>query len=520
MSDDECPPCLGSAALDRAFPFHLHLDNGLRIRRLGRSLSKAMPALAEGDALGAHFAVRRPGTASTLADWRRHGHNLCTLQALGGCSLTLRGSAEFSDDGTMLLLVAPVLTSIEAMRALGLGFNDFAAHDAVGEMLMLARTTWMSAQDTERLAVHLRARTAQLDTILELGSNGVAYFDPAGLLQHTNGALLALLGLDRETTVGWQLDDLLDRIERLRCPLTPRPEILGDGARSGCSTTLQLIAPRQAVLRVTTRATDDGGRVFYLRDITAETEVDRMKSEFLTTAAHELRTPMVSIYGFTELLLNRPVPEARRRDVLQTVHRQTTRLIAMVNELLDLARIEARQGKDLDRQPVTLGPLVEDTVLQMAGVLAGHRVELDLPHAQVPLLLDRSKTMQALTNVLSNAGKYSAPGCRIRVESVRGVIEQRAVVGLRVIDEGMGMTADEQSRVFERFFRADPSGHVPGTGLGMCLVKEIVELHQGRVELQSAPGAGTTVTLWWPEATDPAGSGLARAGAEASPQPA
>ncbi|WP_368773710.1 sensor histidine kinase, partial [Escherichia coli] len=83
-----------------------------------------------------------------------------------------------------------------------------------------------------------------------------------------------------------------------------------------------------------------------------------MKSEFLTTAAHELRTPMVSVFGFTELLLQRPVPEGRRRDVLETIHRQASLLITMINDLLDLARIESRQGRDLRRESVPLGELV------------------------------------------------------------------------------------------------------------------------------------------------------------------
>jgi len=129
------------------------------------------------------------------------------------------------------------------------------------------------------------------------------------------------------------LEGLLERSQRgLGLLLQPRAD--------GSPVQLQLAAPRPAVIEVTMRRGSDGGLVTYWRDMTAESEVDRMKSEFLSTAAHELRTPMVSIFGFTELLLNRPMKESMRVDLLQTIHRQSSLLIRMVNELLDLARID------------------------------------------------------------------------------------------------------------------------------------------------------------------------------------
>jgi DNA-binding response OmpR family regulator len=161
------------------------------------------------------------------------------------------------------------------------------------------------------------------------------------------------------------------------------------------------------------RPTAHGETILFFRDITRETEVDRMKSEFLTTAAHELRTPMVSVFGFTELLLNRPVPEERRRDMLETIHRQASLLINMVNELLDLARIEARQGKDLKREPAAWAPDRPGR-----GGAPGARRPTGsswLPHADAQLWVDPEKIHRALTNVLSNAFKYSPAGGEIEV---------------------------------------------------------------------------------------------------------
>jgi len=254
---------------------------------------------------------------------------------------------------------------------------------------------------------------------------------------------------------------------------------------------------------VRSRAEGHGESILFFRDVTRETEVDRMKSEFLTTAAHELRTPMVSVFGFTELLLRRPVTEERRKDMLQTIHRQASLLINMVNELLDLARIEARQGKDLRREACRIDSLITQAVGPMVGNSAAHEFVLDVKHGERLLWVDPEKTHRALTNVLSNAVKYSPQGGAIRVSTQMGRLRGEPAVGLKVSDRGIGMSEPQLARVFERFYRADPSGNIPGTGLGMSLVKEIVELQGGRVDIASEPGMGSTVTLWFPLAAAP-----------------
>jgi signal transduction histidine kinase len=262
---------------------------------------------------------------------------------------------------------------------------------------------------------------------------------------------------------------------------------------------LQLQRPERRMLARMARRTHDGTgeTILFFRDITRETEVDRMKSEFLTTAAHELRTPMVSVYGFTELLLRRPVPDEKRRDMLETIHRQASLLINMVNELLDLARIEARQGKGLKREPCRLDRLITQVVGPLA-IAGGHDLQIDIAHPDCVLHVDPEQTSRALTNVISNAVKYSPEGGTILVTTQTGELRGEPAAGLRVTDRGIGMSPEQLARVFERFYRADTSGNIPGTGLGMSLVKEIVELQGGRVDVASTLGKGTSVTLWLP----------------------
>ena len=184
--------------------------------------------------------------------------------------------------------------------------------------------------------------------------------------------------------------------------------------------------------------------------------------------------------------------------MLEIIHQQSSLLISRVNELLDLARIEARQGKDMQREQHALGMLIERTVDSLMVQGDDRAVQLDVQHGAQLLLVDADKAVRALTNVLGNAYKYSPDGGEIRLHTLSGEHDGRPAVGVCVSDQGIGMSDEQAARVFERFFRADPSGNIPGTGLGMSLVKEIMALHGGGAELHSAPGQGTQVTLWFP----------------------
>jgi signal transduction histidine kinase len=184
--------------------------------------------------------------------------------------------------------------------------------------------------------------------------------------------------------------------------------------------------------------------------------------------------------------------------MLETIHRQSRLLINMVGDLLDLARIEARQGKDLKREPCRLGDLVNQAVAPFAEQHGAARLCVRMAHGDAPLHVDAEKTIRVLTNVMSNAFKYSPGGGEILLDTLDGRLRDGQAVGVRISDRGIGMSPAQCERVFERFYRADPSGNIPGTGLGMSLVKEITELHGGLVEIQSEPGHGTAVTLWWP----------------------
>ena len=346
-------------------------------------------------------------------------------------------------------------------------------------------------------------RTAQLNAVFSLSPDGLLTFDENHRVKYVSPAVQELLG-----TLGLNLTGLDER-EFLawlsgRCePGAPRPLVFaGDvSGPPGTRQVLSLASPAKRVLEVSSRTVDvpSVSRILYLRDITHETEVARLKSEFLSTAAHELRTPMASIYGFSEVLETQPeLDPATRQEFLGIIHQQSRNVAAILDELLDLSRIEARQGKDFKLAPLDARQWVTDTLKAFKLPEGRQPASVSLPDGPVWITGDISKLRQVLQNVLSNAYKYSPDGGGVTVGLAVLAEEQPLQLELRVTDKGIGMTPKEVKRVFERFFRADTSGKLPGTGLGMSIVQEIMRFHHGTVEVHSTWGVGTTVVIRLP----------------------
>lgn len=490
--------------LNRAFPFHVWVDADLHIRSMGSSLWALGLGNHLGNRLDGLFDIKRPQRHATMKDWLQHGHGLCTLVSKDEKRLQLRGSAEWMDDGSMLLVVAPVVTSMADMQGKGLKLKDFAAHDAAGELLLLGRTMALSADDAMRMAAKSKARLAQIEAMLELCDAGVAYFDADERLRYQNKVLNGLMSFMPGEALGLSLTQFEDRLVGLLSPAetqrNPITELLiAEGAgQNDAVMELRRERPCYAVVQVSLRRSDDGGHVVFIRDVTRETETERMKSDFLSSAAHELRTPMSSILGYAELLLHRPMSEERRTEAMSIVLRQSQLMMRIVTELLDLARIEARQGRDMERKPTPLSRLLKQIAQSQLEAGVSHPLSLPAECPETLLLIDEIKAVQAVAEVLDNARQYSEPGQPVAL-SIASADDQWLTLEIR--DRGVGMSPEEVSRVCERFWRADPSRHNPGTGLGMSLCKEIIDLQGGWMEIDSEPGQGTRVRLSLPVVT-------------------
>ncbi|WP_298036295.1 PAS domain S-box protein [uncultured Desulfuromonas sp.] len=242
-----------------------------------------------------------------------------------------------------------------------------------------------------------------------------------------------------------------------------------------------------------------GGVISLLRDVTREREIDRMKSEFISVAAHELRTPLTSVLGYAGLLLDEEqsggFEPRQRREFLSYIHGKGEELKRIIDDLLNLSRIESGRVLVLKRSPCDLAALLGEVILHHRKEAPRHDFQIEVPPSSLVANIDRGKMHQVLDNILGNAVKYSPAGGAVRVFLRREGSE--AVVAVE--DEGVGMTSDQVAKVFEKFYRADTSdSSIAGIGLGMTIVQGIVAAHGGRIWVESEQGEGTRVTFTLP----------------------
>ena len=344
----------------------------------------------------------------------------------------------------------------------------------------------------------------QLEVIFTLSPDGLITFNADGKLDYANPAFLQMSGWLNTELKGLDVD-AFDRKLRDACasdapfPGTDALEEL-NASKTNTAEQRQLITlegQQKRVLEVKKRTAhgDAVSHILYFRDITYEAEVDRVKSEFLSHAAHELRTPMTSIFGYSEMLLAMEFDPQTQRELLDIIHRQTAALVKIIDELLDLARIDARGTLDFHMQTLDLLDLTQKTIADLNFDADKWPVHISAQLADITAIADQAKIRQALINVLGNAQKYSPQGGPIQVSFLR----ENDLVGIRICDHGLGLTPEQLKHIGQRFWRADISGNVPGTGLGVGIVKEILELHGGRLQVESSYGQGSTFTLWLPK---------------------
>ncbi|MCZ0754279.1 ATP-binding protein [Anoxybacillus sp. J5B_2022] len=243
------------------------------------------------------------------------------------------------------------------------------------------------------------------------------------------------------------------------------------------------------------RGTERFGMIFVHRDITKEFEVDQMKSEFVSTVSHELRTPLSSVLGFTELMLNKELKPERQRKYLTTIYQEAKRLTALINDFLDVQRMESGR-QTYDKKYEDIVPIIQNVIETQKVNTAIHQFVVEKETDRTIVLGDRDKLAQVFTNLISNAVKYSPDGGTVTVR----IYEQGDRLNIDVVDEGLGIPAEAMPHLFTKFYRVDNSDRrrIGGTGLGLAIVKEIVKAHDGEVTITSEVKKGSTFTVRLP----------------------
>ncbi|MBV6684198.1 response regulator [Bacillus sp. JRC01] len=240
------------------------------------------------------------------------------------------------------------------------------------------------------------------------------------------------------------------------------------------------------------------GTIFVHRDITKEYEVDQMKSEFVSTVSHELRTPLASVLGFTELMLTRDLKPERTKKYLNTIYKEAQRLTSLINNFLDVQRMES--GKQtFEKKYEDVLDIIRDIVDRTKVSSPDHTFTIGRETDCTIVLGDGDKLTQAFTNLISNAVKYSPDGGDVTIL----MKEKGDRISIEIRDMGLGIPEESIGKLFTKFYRIDNSDRrkIGGTGLGLTIVKEILEAHGGSVTVSSELGKGSTFTVNLPIVT-------------------
>ncbi|MBC8161118.1 MAG: GAF domain-containing protein [Roseiflexaceae bacterium] len=406
---------------------------------------------------------------------------------------------------------ALAVLTLDSPRSAAFGERELAFVQAIAQGALLPLKRALGYQNSLETSM-------QLGQVFSSITSGLALMDNQGKLLRHNTAWLHIWNLEPED-IGEAFHMPWDLVTRLLARLTDPlklSEFCAEGQAQPTEVfqeTMLLRDPHQELHVLSTPTRDSlsqlTGRLWVVSDVTRERESDRLKSEFISIVSHELRTPLTSILGYTELMLAREFKPAEQREFVKTVYDQANHLSQIVEDLLGVSRLEAGSVR-LNQWVVSLRQLISELIAQLNTHISNrHRVVIDVPQRMTPAYLDRDKIKQVLVNLVTNAIKYSPKGGEV----VLRVQEQPTLPAdhppgefllVSISDQGMGIPHEDIPRIWERFYRVDNSNtrRIGGTGLGLSITKALVELHNGRIWVESTVGKGSTFFFTVPAATE------------------
>lgn len=404
--------------------------------------------------------------------------------------------------GTTAALMVPVkhegrvVGVVQVMRDAGVYSGDELelVEGLVAQMAAAVRNARLQKERrrleaAEAAALAVAAEREQAAQVLDAVGDGIFLVDGNGVVRLWNRAAERVTGVSAETVNGQAAADVIPGWEALaeRIPVADR------GAPRSVALPVAFAERDLWLSFVAVRGAD--GVVYAFRDLTVERRLEEVRSDFVATISHELRTPMAGVYGAAETLLHRDrdLSVEQRRQLLEMIGTQATRLKQITEAVLLTSRLD-RDELPVERTPVDLAELVRSTIDAMGPQLS--EVAVDVPPNVGTASGDADRIQQVLVNLLDNAVKYGGGNVTVRVESANGPIR------VSVADDGPGIMAADQQRIFEKFYRAEPQQHhgPGGTGLGLYISRELVRRMDGRLDVSSAPGEGATFVLELPRA--------------------
>lgn len=413
--------------------------------------------------------------------------------------------------GIRSLLIVPMRVRKRIIGVL-MAANKRGGHFAVRDLRVFETIANHGAASVAHAELHDRARTAisdldrektKIEAVLAQLGDGVVVCDADGKIIMLNNAAQEIIGLQPEQSIGKTLAEMHPPIYRKEIGLVMK-QLAGSSPGDGLFLEQNITLPDRKVVRMNIRPVflKNGtyiGAAAILQDITQQVEIDEAKREFVSIVAHELRTPLTALKGSLGLMMGGAVGEvdARQRDLMGIAQNNCDRLIRLVDDMLDIAKIEAGHLR-LEMDIVSVQDRMIDAVRQMRHLADERQVNLAArvigkPHTVVG---DGDRIEQVVTNLIVNAVKFSPPGSTVEITAK----QVRGYVRVSVTDQGPGVPKDKQKKVFEKFFQINgqPWQKGCGSGLGLAISKAIIEQHGGKIGVKSVEGQGSTFAFLLP----------------------
>jgi two-component system phosphate regulon sensor histidine kinase PhoR len=406
------------------------------------------------------------------------------------------------DPDTAVIVITGYATLEHSVDAMKKGAFDFIPKPFTPEHL---RVTVAKAIDYTRALWDIADTRSRLRTMVNHISDGVMCTNHQNRVALANPAFLRMIGWPVESMIGRGIEEFID-IPRMRDMITQALE-MPQSEFSELTEEMTLNGqnrPEELILSIRCAPfRDRNGRnlgvITVLHDITVLKLMDRKKSQFVSTVSHEIQSPMNSVLMQLKVILDGLAGEVteKQRSILNRASEKISNLSRLASELLDLARIESGLIS-LEREPVDMAALIRDQVafhLPRAESEA-IRLEIDLPETLPPILANRQNMEEVISNLITNAIKYSPGGGRVTISASVA----NDYLCIRVQDTGLGIRPEDLNLIFQQFYRVkdEKTRYIHGTGLGLAIVKSILESHQGQIKVESQPGSGSTFSVFLP----------------------